>query len=474
MGRIGATLCISALICFVHAAVIPTDIAKEEKAEAKDYLVKFGYLHKPLENITDEFQEHEIEDAIRVFQVASHLPVTGVLDEATITMMKQPRCGVEDSFNKKSLKYLLLGHWRKRKLTYIINNFTPDMSVSDVRTAISTAFQYWSNVSSLTFREVPSGSADIRISFKRKYHNCGQPFDGPGKILAHADIPEEGTIHFDEDEQWTENTYSGANLRIVAAHEIGHALGLGHSRYTGALMAPFYKGYTKRFQLHYDDIKGIQALYGKGITYTEPEFSTTSTPPTGKIPDPCTADLDAIILGPYGKTYAFQGDYVWLVTDYGVTIPVPVKTLWKGLPGNINAAVHSPRTGKTYFLKGDKVWRYTNFRMDLGYPKQLTRIPPNIDAALYWNVNKKIFFFKGDSYWQWDELTWTDLSRYPKKTSKLFTGAPSKPDAALTWKNDKVYFFKGDNYWRLNSQLRVESGYPKSKAKQWMQCQNYD
>ncbi|XP_075055633.1 matrix metalloproteinase-19 [Mixophyes fleayi] len=472
-------LFLSLLLTLTLSANAATLADPSSEEEALRYLKEFGYLQKPLESDSEDFSPEEVQEAVRVFQVASQLPETGVLDTDTLEKMKQPRCGVEDPFNQKTHRYLLLGRWRKKNLTYRIHNYTPDMKADEVKAAIQSAFKYWSDITPLKFREITYGRADIRISFHRLGVGCSRPFDGPGKVLAHADIPELGTVHFDEDEQWTEGTYRGVNLRIIAAHELGHALGLGHSRYSNALMAPQYAGYKPNFRLHDDDVKGIQVLYGKNDRYEEDkkEHITTAAPaifttPSSPMPDPCKDDLDAMILGPNGKTFAFKGNYVWTITDYGISPLTRIQTLWKGLPGNLDAAVHSKRTKRTYFFKGDKLWRYTDFKLNSGYPKILTRVPPNISAALYWEGNQKIFLFKGDEYWQWDELGWSILQA--KKISSLFTGIPGKLDAALTWKNGKIYFFKGDKYWRLNKQLSLDRGYPLSKAERWMQCYHFD
>lgn len=81
--------------------------------------------------------------------------------------------------------------------------------------------------------------------------------------MAHAFFPEDGRIHFFNKRLFTENSTDGFNLRIVATHEIGHALGLDHSFDPTSVMYKYYTGFIPDFTLPEKDKKRIQQLYGK-------------------------------------------------------------------------------------------------------------------------------------------------------------------------------------------------------------------
>ena len=82
---------------------------------------------------------------------------------------------------------------------------------------------------------------------------------------------------------------SGINLFQVAAHEIGHVLGLVHSNINKTVMAAFYDGYEPDFKLHADDIERIQ-VYSHFINYL-------SYQPIRK---------RSLVLPDYGDWYLFQ------------------------------------------------------------------------------------------------------------------------------------------------------------------------
>lgn len=72
---------------------------------------------------------------------------------------------------------------------------------------------------------------------------------------------------------------SGTDLLQVAVHELGHTLGLQHSRAQGSVMSPYYI-YSYPPQLSKDDESGIQSLYGVKVFHQkEPELETNDIIP---------------------------------------------------------------------------------------------------------------------------------------------------------------------------------------------------
>ena len=162
--------------------------------------------------------------------------------------------------------------------------------------SINAAFAEWSEVANIQFQEV-SSTADADIDFANSAIDGASNvlgvtgFSFSGGELQHADV------QFDSDDN-----LSGSELTLVATHEIGHAIGLGHFNDAPAVMNS-----TANFSLTglaQSDIDGILALYGPNTTEMS-DAGTGTTPPDTATPDDGTGDTGA---GGCGGTQTAAGD----------------------------------------------------------------------------------------------------------------------------------------------------------------------
>ena len=167
------------------------------------------------------------------------------------------------------------------ELTYTIGDVPESISRTDVEYAIETALSVWSDVVDITFTQTDQvGLRDsIDISFAE--------IDGPGGTLAQAYFPDDvnpariaGDVQIDLAEIWEVGNDAGArafDLVWVAAHEIGHSLGLNHAHEHDAVLSDSVSPNQAFVGLSNHDIEEIRELYA-AVEVTEIGPSETGAP----------------------------------------------------------------------------------------------------------------------------------------------------------------------------------------------------
>ncbi|CAF0814873.1 unnamed protein product [Adineta ricciae] len=348
--------------------------------DAYAYLNKFGY--NPCKDAKVQCSL-SLKSLLQTYQKLFHLKVTGKLDDSTKQHMNRPRCGLPDKplAQSKAPSQLSNYIWKRSSLTYSLRNFPSQITQVNTDRIIREAFDAWLIHIPLEIQQVCSTcNADFVLEFAQSDHRDNYAFDGVGGTLAHAFFPEDGRVHFDADEEWTELFNGvGNNLYLVAVHEIGHALGLDHVYNTESIMYPSYQLMKKSNVVPSIDRRQIQTLYGQKqsspTTATrKPTITTTTTTrrsiittkpsvtvPSGGLHPRCRRFLDVAFGHPDGTLHTFDAGVLWRY--------LPNEHRWDGrtqtfqqvyarLPKRLSAGVYDPNRQKVMIFAGRNIYQY--------------------------------------------------------------------------------------------------------------------
>ncbi|XP_078410675.1 matrix metalloproteinase-17 isoform X3 [Cetorhinus maximus] len=379
------------------------------------------------------------------------LEINGVIDRATLTLMKTPRCSLPDiaeaeiSRRKRSVR--LGTKWNKRNISWRVRTFpkSSHLGHDTIRALMYYALKVWSDIAPLNFHEVAGDNADILIDFPKSHHNDHYPFDGPGGAVAHAffpgDNPIAGDVHFDDDENWT---FRSSGIR--------------------ELLFP-----TSQTQMENSSDHPL---------LPEPPEKRPSAQPRTDVPDRCNTNFDAVAQI-RGEAFFFKGKYFWRLTRNRHLVsfqPAEIQRFWRGLPSNmdgVDSVYERTADHKIVFFKGERYWVFKDNNVEESYPRFISDFGlsvKSIDAAFVCPHDDKTYFFKDNQYWRYDDHLRKMDPDYPKDTV-LWKGLPSQIDDAMKWSDGAAYFFKGKNYWKVtHSNMEVDPGYPKSVARDWLVC----
>jgi hypothetical protein len=193
---------------------------------------------------------------------------------------------------------------------YYYSNVTSQLNAPAAKAEIARAMAQWSSVVRVTWAPGVSATANqtVNILWATYAHGDAYPFDGPGGVLAHTFYPANpnpepiaGDMHLNDSESWHIGT--NTDLFSVTLHELGHALGLGHSDNPSDVMYPYYKMVSG---LAAGDIAAIQTLYAAQAGAGTPA-PTPAPAPTSPTAAPLTLTVNATAATTTAATVSLSG-----------------------------------------------------------------------------------------------------------------------------------------------------------------------
>lgn len=245
-----------------------------------------------LGELFDRVRREGLDDALKSYQGFHGLAATAAWDAATLETLGRPRCALPDVMPTRAS----VCKWPMKTVAWAQAVDLPGVPPEVVARVFRRAWQSWADACGVEPVEVEPADAVVNVL---SLSGSGKAYslDGPGGVLAWSQLPCQSSATsrlrqvYDRSEPWTE-----ALLLAVAAHEIGHALGLDHDA-PGTLMAPYADpGVVAPTAA---DVAKAVNRYGPPAPKTPPPAPAPAPPPEANPAGQISLDLDIARAGKY-------------------------------------------------------------------------------------------------------------------------------------------------------------------------------